>query len=100
MKSHPDKLILMLHEMLHLYKRMLTFPMPTLAVVTGHAIAGGLFWALCHDFRVMKDKSGIVWLSEINIGFPIPEGFAAITKHLLPSNVSRELILGGKFSAQ
>jgi len=37
-----------------LYDRILTFPMPTMCVMNGLTIAGGLLFALMFDFRVMS----------------------------------------------
>ena len=59
--------------------------MATVAVMNGHSYAGGLFLALLHDFRIMNANYGYACLSEVNIGVPIPEGFAAIAKHTLPA---------------
>lgn len=38
---------------------------PTMCVMNGHAVAGGLMFALCHDVRIISTK-GKIWLSEIN----------------------------------
>ena len=43
---------------LPLLKRMISLPVPTVACVSGHAFAGGFLFAMCHDFRIMRqDKS-------------------------------------------
>jgi len=36
-----------------LYKKLLTLNVPTYCVMNGHAYAGGLFLAMCHDFRII-----------------------------------------------
>jgi enoyl-CoA hydratase/carnithine racemase len=36
-----------------LFARMLTLNVPSLAVINGHAYAGGLLFAISHDFRIM-----------------------------------------------
>jgi enoyl-CoA hydratase/carnithine racemase len=33
----------------HLLARILTFPLPTMAVINGHTFAGGLLWGIAHD---------------------------------------------------
>ena len=38
--------------MIRLLGRMAVFPVPTIALVTGHAFAGGCMFALAHDYRV------------------------------------------------
>jgi len=67
----------------HLSARLLTFPMATVAAINGHAYAGGLLWALMHDFRTMRADYGYCCLSEVNIGVPIPEPFAQMVKHTM-----------------
>mmetsp|Transcript_15761 Transcript_15761/g.18756 ORF Transcript_15761/g.18756 Transcript_15761/m.18756 type:complete len:190 (+) Transcript_15761:61-630(+) len=52
--------------------RVLEFPMPTLAIFNGNAIAGGLIWGLCHDMRIMNEKVGGLCLSELKLGLPLP----------------------------
>lgn len=36
-----------------LWRRLLTYPMPTIALINGHAFAGGLMTAMMHDYRIM-----------------------------------------------
>ena len=52
--------------------RLVTFPMPTMCVLNGTAIAGGYWLSLCHDFRVMNANVGTICLSELKIGLTIP----------------------------
>jgi enoyl-CoA hydratase/carnithine racemase len=51
-----------------LLAKLMTLNVPTMAVINGHAYAGGLILALAHDYRIMKQNSGVLCLSEINIG--------------------------------
>lgn len=55
-----------------LYKKLLGLNVPTLCLMNGSAFAGGLFFALCHDFRIIAPK-GKVCFTEIllNIGLGI-----------------------------
>ncbi|KAL2844348.1 ClpP/crotonase-like domain-containing protein [Aspergillus pseudoustus] len=36
----------------HLLRQILTYPMPTIAFINGHAVGMGFLLALCHDFRI------------------------------------------------
>ena len=70
-----------------------------MAVLNGSAIAGGLLYALCHDFRIMKQDKPYVCLSEINIGMSLPVGFASVVRNAIPSQAARLLCYGGRFGS-
>ena len=49
-------------------------PCPVIGAITGHAIAGGLVFALCADYRIASD-AGRYGLTEIKVGRgPVPAG--------------------------
>lgn len=52
--------------------KLLTFPRPVVAAVTGHAIAGGAVLLLACDRRVGESGEGRLGLSEVAIGMPLP----------------------------
>lgn len=66
-----------------LFARFLTLSVPTMCVMNGHTIAGGLLLSLCHDFRIMREDYGFICLSEINIGISLTPSFAAIVRNSL-----------------
>ena len=41
-----------------LFARILTFPLPTLAAVNGHAFGAGAMLAIAHDYRIMRSDRG------------------------------------------
>ena len=51
----PKKFIYTLNKLL---KRVLIYPMPTIAAITGHAFAGGAILCCCFDFRFMRSDRG------------------------------------------
>ena len=60
--------------------RVISLPYPTMAVINGHAFAGGLLFVLCHDFRIMtSNEKPKLCLSEINLGLALPPSYAALT---------------------
>ncbi|KAI0768110.1 ClpP/crotonase [Trametes elegans] len=85
--------------------RLLTFPIPTIAAVNGHAFAAGMILALACDYRVMTDGSKRnAWLSmnEIHFGATLPLSLAAVLRAKAPSpQILRKIILEGhRFTAK
>ncbi|KAF3766051.1 ClpP/crotonase [Cryphonectria parasitica EP155] len=77
-----------------LYRRLLTYPMPTVAWVGGHAFAGGLMLAMHHDYRVMNPNRGFACLNELEFGAPLKPAMSAIFRVKVPSpHVYREMVL-------
>jgi hypothetical protein len=83
-----------------MFLRLLTFPIPLVAAIGGHALAGGAVIALACDHRVMKDGPFQIGLNEVELGLPFPrelrriqlEGFLQSNSTSLESaNWKREL---------
>lgn len=55
-----------------LLARIMTFPVPTVACINGHAFAGGLLLALACDYRVMRADKGFVCMNEIDMALVAP----------------------------
>src|ERR1700759_239074 len=72
-----------------------------MAVINGHAFAGGLMTAMAHDYRIMNPKKGFVCLNELDFNAPLSPAMATIFRVKLPMTTFRTLILEGKrFPAQ
>ncbi len=82
-------------DVLKLLGRVMSFPMPTAAAITGHAFAAGAMLALAHDFRVMRADRGFFCLPEVDINIPFVPGMTALIKSRLTPNVFRSLLLSG-----
>ena len=76
--------------------RLLTFPLPTVAAVNGHAFGIGAMLALAHDRRVMRDDRGWWCLPEINLGMQFHPFMLALIAHRLPGSNAVEAILSGR----
>nr|GMD50838.1 enoyl-CoA delta isomerase 1, peroxisomal-like [Ipomoea batatas] len=73
---------------------LLTLPMPTIAAVTGHASAAGFVVALSHDYLLMRNDRGFLYMSELDKGMEIPAWFVALLKTKAASpRAWREVVL-------
>jgi len=79
--------------------RLLTFPIPTIAAINGHAFAAGFILALACDYRVMADGSKRnAWLcmNEVHFGAVWPLSLAATVRAKVASaQVQRSIALEG-----
>ena len=72
----------------------LRFPKPTVAMVQGHAIAGGLVVALACDYRLGLDGDYRIGLNEVAIGASFPRGAFEVVRLRLSHQQASELLLG------
>lgn len=84
-----------------LYKRLITFPVATVAAVNGHAFAGGGMLALACDQIVMRTDRGFFCLPEVDINIPFTNGMAQLVQAKLTASAAYEVMLTGRrFSAE
>jgi enoyl-CoA hydratase/carnithine racemase len=74
-----------------------TWPKPTIAAITGHAIAGGCILALCCDYRLIAQGRKLMGLNEIQLGVPVPYVADRILEQLVGAQNAREITYTGKF---
>ena len=74
--------------------KLLALPKPTVAMVNGHAIAGGLVLVLACDYRLGVDGDYRVGLNEVAVGASFPRTAFEIVRLRLPHARVSELILG------
>ena len=74
--------------------RLLTLPKPTIALMNGHAIAGGLVLVLACDYRLGVDGDYRIGLNEIAIGAAYPKVALEIVRLRLSHQRAAELLLG------
>lgn len=83
-------------EMYRLFIRLLTFPMITIAAITGHAFAGGAIMACAFDFRFMRDDRGWFCFPEIDIKIPFTDVLNSIALTAMPVRKLNEMQLSGE----
>lgn len=84
------------HLFSHLMVRVFGFPIPTVAAMTGHAIAGGAILALACDVRVAAAEGGRFGLTEVPLGLPLPTFGLALARAAVPAHLLTEVCLHGR----
>ena len=80
-----------------LWRRLLTYPMPTIALINGHAFAAGFMIAMMHDYRIMNPHKGYLCLNELDIGAALKAPMASIFRQKVPrADTFRTMILESK----
>jgi enoyl-CoA hydratase/carnithine racemase len=74
-----------------------TLPKPTVAALTGHAIAGGCILALCCDYRFIAQGRKLMGLNEIKLGVPVPYVADCVLRHLVGVRNGRDIMDTGEF---
>ncbi len=73
--------------------RVFTFPVPTVAAISGHAIAGGAMLAFGCDLRVMAEGPFRLHLNEVAIGLALPTWAIMLAQSAVPPRFHIEAIL-------
>ena len=74
-----------------------TLPKPTVAAMTGHAIAGGCILALCCDYRFIAQGRKLMGLNEIKLGVPVPYLADCVLRDVVGVRYAREIMDAGEF---
>jgi len=80
-----------------LTRTLYEYPGPTVALVNGHAIAGGCVLALCCDHRVAPATGKArIGLNEVALGLRFPPAVMKLAKARVPERALARVILGAE----
>lgn len=77
-------------------RAVFTLPVPVVAAVNGHAIAGGGVMALAADYRVMADGNGRMGVPEVVVGVPFPAAALEVVRFAVAPDRVQALIYTGR----
>ncbi|MFG1954458.1 polyketide synthase [Micromonospora sp. NPDC048830] len=83
-------------RLLALSDRLLSFPVPVIGALEGHAIGGGLALALCCDLTVAADRSRYS-VNSANMGFTPAMGLSVLLPAAVGHHFASEMIFTGKY---
>jgi enoyl-CoA hydratase/carnithine racemase len=92
----PDKAMDFVKSCLLMIGRLLTFPVPVVSAINGHAFGLGAMIVLASDYKVMREDRGYFCLPEVDLGMTLTERMNALVKGKLQGNVLRDVLLTGK----
>ena len=98
--ANQDRLPWYVDQVHGLLARTLALPVPTIAVVNGHAFGGGAMLALAHDWRAMRADRGFFCLPEVDIRIPFSHGMVALLHaKLTPQAAAATMLTGARLGA-
>lgn len=86
----------MVEELNDIVLTLYEFPIPTVAAVNGHAIAGGFILALSCDYRIGTTSECKIGVTESRVGIPFPTSTMEVLQAELSPSVARKMTLVGR----
>lgn len=77
------------------FRKLFAFPLPVVAAINGHAIAGGCVMACACDYRMIARGSGTIGVPELRVGVPFPLVAIEILRFAAPTGHLQELLYMG-----
>lgn len=96
--AHGDRAEWYVDQVHTLFNRILTFPLPTVAAINGHAFGAAAMLATAHDYRVMRNDRGYFCFPEVDINIPFTPGMAALIQaKLSPQTAVTSMTTGHRY---
>jgi len=84
-----------LRKFTDLYHYIFLYPKPTIAVINGHAIAGGCMLATACDVRLMVSGKAKISLNEISFGASVTAGAVEMLKYCVGQRDAQTILFSG-----
>jgi enoyl-CoA hydratase/carnithine racemase len=83
------------YQLNRVFTRLVTYPLVTIAAISGHAFAGGAIFSCAFDFRFMRSDRGFFCLPEVDLGIPFLPGMNAVLSSAIPRQTLLDMQLTG-----
>lgn len=87
---------LFMHKMNEVFKKILIFPIPVIAEITGHAFGNGALLACACDFRFMRNDRGFFCFPEVDVNIPFLPSMVEYAKKAVGIQTLEMMLLTGK----
>lgn len=77
-------------------RKLFALPVPVVAAVNGHAIAGGGVMTLAADYRLMAEGNGRIGVPELVVGVPFPAAPLEVVRFAVPRHRLQALVYTGR----
>jgi enoyl-CoA hydratase/carnithine racemase len=94
--ARHDEIRDFMHGLDKMFARVLTFPVPVVAAMTGHTFGDGAILACCCDFRIMRADRGFFCFPEVDLNIPFLPGMTAIVQAAVPEPFCTRWVLEGR----
>jgi len=85
-----------MYVMNDVFKKILLFPVPVIAAISGHTFGNGAILACACDFRMMKSDRGYFCFPEVDVGIPFLPSMIKTIQKSIPYYKFNEMTLTGK----
>ena len=77
-------------------RALFALPVPVVAAVNGHAVAGGGVMTLAADYRIMAEGSARIGVPELLVGVPFPAAPLEVVRFAVPRHRLQSLVYLGR----
>ncbi|UOD34082.1 enoyl-CoA hydratase/isomerase family protein [Deferribacteraceae bacterium V6Fe1] len=85
-----------MHKMNEVFKKLLMFPIPVIAEITGHAFGNGALLACACDFRFMRNDRGFFCFPEVDVNIPFLPSMVEYAKKAVGFQTLEMMLLTGR----
>ena len=85
-----------MYRMNDVFRQLLSFPMPVIAAINGHAYGNGAILACACDFRLMRSDKGFFCFPEVNLGIPFLPGMLSWVRKAIPEYFFEAMMFTGE----
>ena len=95
-ESKPQNVKDFMNTMNVVFRKILTYPVPVIAAINGHAFGNGAILSCSCDFRFMRSDRGYFCFPEVDLGILFAPGMLAFVKKAIPLYKFNEMYLSGR----